>query len=395
MKYKYKVKCPECYEAFVVNIDPSIYPDFYTASCANCEKKVTVTVKDEKEINFIKSELSGSKPSKPTITIDMLRKQSHKPIDTERNLKHELAHAHTHEHEHHDEHNHEHVAIVSPLHTHLSKDTDKSGQEKDTVHIVHPKYRTKQFGNGESASSKSEKTSTKPKSNTFLNDPNKRLKLAIILLVIVFILGLTNGINSMIQGTKEGIGSDIDKPDYVDIHGRVIEKQTGRPIANVQVTIQETSQSTQTDNDGQYFIPNVKSGEHDIKVQATGYVDIVKKVTIDPELMGIINFELDEGAGIINIDDSVQLKEPEEYEKINSFAVIIIIFASFSLVAIILAYKRMFFYLCGFSAFLSVLSFGLGIGSILGLIAFILIIFSSASFKKLKPEPSTNYNVME
>ncbi len=291
------------------------------------------------------------------------------------------------------------TAVVRPLHTHQKSHHDghdRTDFGMETAHILHPiqepskQSRFSEEGNeSQELESRSEKPFTKPRHYTILNMPENRLKLAVILLMIVFILGLINGVNSLIQGTKEGIGSDIDKPDYVDIHGRVIENLTGRPVANVKVTVQETSQSTQTDNDGQYFIPNVKSGVHNIMVEAPGYVDIVKKVTVDPELMGIINFELDEGAGTINMDESVLLREPEEYEKINSFAIIIIIFACFGLLAVVLAHRRMFFYLCSFSAFLSVLSFGLGIGSILGLIAFILIVFSNAGFKKFRPELRT------
>lgn len=210
--------------------------------------------------------------------------------------------------------------------------------------------------------------------------PERRLRLAQILLIIVFILGLANGMNSLVHGTAEQISSDIEGTNTVDIHGKIIDYYSGTPIKNCKITILDTGQSTITDSNGQYFISNIDVGDHEIKAEANGYTNIIKKVTVDPELLGSIYFELKTGTGTSTVDESKVTVEKGE-NNLNIFAIIIIIISFFALLAILLIHQRNLFKICAFSAFLSILSFGFVLGMFLGLAAFILILSSSASFK--------------
>jgi hypothetical protein len=217
--------------------------------------------------------------------------------------------------------------------------------------------------------------------STVLHKPEKRLTIAMILLIIVFVLGLINGVNSLAHGSIKHISDDVDESATMDVYGRVIDFNTGRPIQDVKITILETNQATQTDNSGQYYFSNIEVGDHRIKAELSGYTTITKKVTMDPELLGSVNFELEVGAGAKTIDESVVSIQREKNE-INTFAVMVIIFACLGLFAAILIWQRTFFYICSICAFLSILSFGIGIGMLLGVIALVLILMSKAGFKK-------------
>lgn len=354
MKYNCKVKCPKCREIFEVNVDSKKEQDYFLASCPACEKKIKLKTT---------SLLSCIEP-KQIHKKQQIQKQRHSGPQTK--------------------------GIVSPLHTHLPQKHGKTDFGDETYHVVTPPISPVRGIPRPPESEDEDLLGIKPKKedkfqfNAVINTPKIRLKVAFVLLLIVFVLGLIHGVNSVLQGTNEGVVRDIEKPDYVDIHGRVIDSQTGQPIKNIKVSIMETGQSNYTNTDGQYYIPNVKTGDHNIKVEAKGYVDIIKVVTLDPELMGIIDFELDEGVGVKNIDDSIAILQQEEQKGINFFAVMIIIFACFGLVSAILIYFRNFFLLCVLCAFLSILSIGAIFGFILGLIAFILIILSSSEFEKPK-----------
>jgi len=70
----------------------------------------------------------------------------------------------------------------------------------------------------------------------------------------------------------------------------------------------------------------------------------------------------------------------KEKAGLNVFAVFLIIFACFALMAFFLIWQRNMYRVCVFTVLISILSIGLGIGSILGVMALILILLSSSSF---------------
>ncbi len=225
------------------------------------------------------------------------------------------------------------------------------------------------------------KAEPKRKPVRFLNEPGRRLNFAIILLLIVFIFGLAHGVSSIYSGSPEQIESDLGVPDTVDIDGTVIDFYTGRPIPRCTVRLIDSGKEDMTNSDGYYLITNVKVGDQEIMAEAEGYGRIVKKVTVAAEQQANFNFELKPGVAVESYDESVQTVEKQD-KSINLFAVFIIVFACFAILAIILLWQRTFFKICVFSAFISILSVGMGIGVVFGLLALILILLSSAGFAK-------------
>jgi hypothetical protein len=212
-----------------------------------------------------------------------------------------------------------------------------------------------------------------------LATPEQRLKLAMFLLILVFIFGLSHGTISVLWGSPEQITKGESTVETVDIDGTVIDFYTGRPIPNCVVKISKTDLEDTTNSGGHYYIPSVDVGNQEIVASANGYGRLTKKVTVATEQPANFNFELKPGVNAETIDDTISVVKKEK-TGINIFAVFLIIFACFALMAIILIWQRNMYRVCVFSSIISILSIGLGIGSILGVIALILILLSSSSF---------------
>jgi hypothetical protein len=259
--------------------------------------------------------------------------------------------------------------------------TDQNGHKDHKWHKDH-KSQKGQMGYRRYEGGQTKYKPPKKKREKPIISPEKRLRIAGIVLIIVFILGLMHGINSLVTGYITPISTEEDKPEYSDISGSIIDNKTGRPIKNCKIIVLETGQTTVSNTDGQYFIPNVKAGIHRISADSSGYIKLIKRVTVDPELMGRINFELDEGIGNKAIDESVTLSEQSSNEDVNIFSILMLIFAFFGVVSAFLAFRRTFFLICAFCAFISIMSIGFFIGIILAIIAFILIVLSTEGFER-------------
>ena len=221
----------------------------------------------------------------------------------------------------------------------------------------------------------------KPSGRKFriLATPEIRLKLAIILLILVFIFGLLHGTLSVLWGSPDEITKGESTFETVDIDGTVIDFNTGKPISDCVVKISKTDLEDITNTDGHYYIPSVEIGNQEIIASANGYGRLIKKVTVATEQPANFNFELKPGVNSETIDDTISVVKKEK-AGINVFAVLLIIFACFALMAIFLIWQRNMYRICVLTGIISILSIGFGIGSILGIIALILILLSSSSF---------------
>jgi hypothetical protein len=392
MKYDFEIQCPKCNELINISSEVQSNQSYHFSSCPRCGKKIKVRLGPELRTDLKKSK-SYSFASLTNIhpldyKLDQLKSQKQLEPDN----KSQEQHIRTPPFKSKKESESipesrtrnkittkpdESVRAISttipessfPLKTKSSAYTSKKGSsDYDSHKDIDSTYIYK---------SKPKKKRERP-----IITPEKRLRIAGILLMIVFILGLMHGINSLLTGYIAPITTQEDKPEYSDISGSIIDNKTGRPISDCKIIILETGQTTLSNTDGQYFISNVKGGIHRISADSSGYIKVIKRVTVDPELMGTINFELDEGIGNKAIDETVTLEEQRSNEDVNIFSILMIIFACFGAVSALLAFRRTFFLICVFCAFISLMSIGFFIGVILAIIAFILITLSTEGFEK-------------
>ena len=224
-------------------------------------------------------------------------------------------------------------------------------------------------------------------------------KLAAVILVFVFILGIGNAITNIVY-TAEIAPDDAtianDASSTVTISGTVMDFDTTVPIGDARVNILGTGHSTVTNTEGFYVLENVPEGEHTISVYASGYKTLNKKITLTlvPERM--IDFELEKGSGTVITDDSSSdtglntgNTDQANNESWNFIGYLILLFSISAIFSAYLAYNQFMFWLCGLTAFIAIFSIGFGIGIFLGIIALMLILVSKDIYREFQtPENS-------
>ncbi len=396
MKCNYKLQCPRCQNIFEIEVDTSISKSHYPTSCPHCRKKIEIRLVSESQLQslqvsktaHLKEEKTADKTTSDDIIFKCVRRTS--PAEQRSSISQSLSASR--------------VSPKSPEPQAISVEPISCPEPRpysgSMVNMPAPrryapnKVLQKEPGRPKAAAWQTRKKSyrrgyqsqiprkiSKPSRGFgIFREPKKRLKLAMLLLIIVFILGISHGIISIQWGVPEHISSERASINTVDIDGAVIDYYTGRPIANCIIKIAETGQQDVTNSDGYYFISRVEVGDIEIVAEANGYSKIIKKVTVAPEQPANFNLELKPGVNVERFDETILMVQKSE-NTINVFAVIIILFAFFALLAAILIYYRNMFKICALSAFFSILSFGAGVGFVLGLVALILILLSGSSFK--------------
>ena len=77
------------------------------------------------------------------------------------------------------------------------------------------------------------------------------------------------------------------------IAGRVFDKQTGDPLAGVNIIIKGKNLGASTDEEGFYYILQIPPGKYDLEASYIGYHTMtVKKVRVQVDLTTNINFEM-------------------------------------------------------------------------------------------------------
>ena len=81
---------------------------------------------------------------------------------------------------------------------------------------------------------------------------------------------------------------------YGKIAGRVIDKETGKPLENVNVYIPGTTYGAATDKHGEYFILKVPPGEYTVRAERIGYRPVdVKGIIVRTDLTTRVDFALE------------------------------------------------------------------------------------------------------
>ena len=95
-----------------------------------------------------------------------------------------------------------------------------------------------------------------------------------IRLAVLVLMGLALG-----QGPMTMVRAQQPQSRSATIHGRVVDARSGEPVAKVKIIVSGTSQSTTTDDSGNFTIANLPQGELDLYITTVGY-GLVKKTII-------------------------------------------------------------------------------------------------------------------
>ena len=200
----------------------------------------------------------------------------------------------------------------------------------------------------------------------FTNKP----QIAGILLIIVFVLGITTAIFS-----ESFIESSSDVFTGFGYKGRVeifVTDNQNNSLSNVSVSINDNS--SLTDEDGIAVIENVTLGMQYVQVSINGYTDQKFELIVYPFFNSYREVKLDEGEG----------NEEKPFEFLGCF-LIFTIFSVFALLASLSALKRRHLDVAIAGSLIAIFSFGFYlVGLVLSIIAFILIFISREEFENGK-----------
>jgi len=203
-------------------------------------------------------------------------------------------------------------------------------------------------------------SSIKPKTN--------KPKIAVIILTCVFIIGIATAVFSeMFIVSSLDVASTFGMTGSVEI--RVID-QYNESVDNITVSIEGVDNLEKTGN-GSYSAKKVEPGIKEISISSSEYNNLKQEILITPFFNSYHKIRLNKG---------VETEKKVYDTKGCSF--ILIIFSVFALIGAVACIQRKHFDVAVAGSLIGILSFGFFmIGSILCIIAFILIIKSKEEFE--------------
>ena len=195
--------------------------------------------------------------------------------------------------------------------------------------------------------------------------------IAAILLVCVFVIGITTAVFSEIFiESSMNIASEVGITGTVDI---LVIDQSNNTIQNINLEIND--ESGITNDKGMYTFKKVELGIQKLEITGQGYKTQLYEILVTP---------------FFNSDTTIHLEEGTGEGKVTNFdtmgcTIILAIFSIFSLLGMITCLKRRHIDVAMVGSFIGIFSFGFFLaGSILSIIAFVLILRSQEEFENGK-----------
>jgi len=209
--------------------------------------------------------------------------------------------------------------------------------------------------------------------NNLSEKPKSNAQWAGILLSIVFVLGLLSGI---MYGLKWNNQEDQwDNNGLSSVHGSVID---GEGNAMEGVAVYGGNKQTTTNNQGQYYLYDLQGKEVSILFSIEGYKDVNVWIDIRSGGANILEVEIEEGDGDVQIDYRKQIAEP--WPPNYALAPIFMISALVTLMGSAAALLQENFKIAITGCLFGIISYGFLIGSILSVIALALLLIDYQKF---------------
>jgi len=194
--------------------------------------------------------------------------------------------------------------------------------------------------------------------------------IAAIILMCVFGVGVTTAVFS-----EQFIETSLDVASTFGLKGNVeinVKNTTNDSIDSVFIEFQKLDRNGNTTRNGSANFKDVELGIQSIDISKVGYKSQKYEILVVPFLKNEINIKLEEGAGVA---------ETKEFDTLGC-SFIIIIFSVFALIGVIACLKRQNLDVAVAGSIIGIFSFGFFfIGSILSIIAFVIIMKSRDEFR--------------
>ncbi len=213
---------------------------------------------------------------------------------------------------------------------------------------------------------------------------HKRMRVIFFILVVVGILGIFSSFSTIIGSFSINDVEEKSPHSLVTLSVWIIDADTGRAIEGVEVTLVggPSNYTGFSNQEGLALIEDIVSGEMDLVVSKEGYMTVKSEITIKKGSPNVIDIPMEKGDTTDVRPILVHQFGTKTYSGfITNVAATLMLLASFmAFTAAVFVYRKEFFLLVLFSAFLSVFSFGFLIGSVLATLALVMIILSYDGF---------------
>jgi hypothetical protein len=212
----------------------------------------------------------------------------------------------------------------------------------------------------------------------------RRMRVISILLILVAILGMVSSFSTII-GTFSIYDLEEKSPNsLVTLSVWIIDEGSGRALEGVNVTLTDGSVNfTGVSNDqGLAVIEDLVTGELEMEISKEGYKTVRSGITIKKGSPNVVDIPMERGDQTEEMPILVHQFRVKTYSRIitNVAATLMFLASLMALVSAFFVYRKEFFSLALFSAFLSLFSFGFLLGSVLAFIALVMMIFSYDGF---------------
>lgn len=216
--------------------------------------------------------------------------------------------------------------------------------------------------------------------NNFWN-PDGNTAWAGIILVIVALLGFFAGGTYFMHWTE--YETIVDDVGLVDIQG-VIQTNDGNPLENVEITLNGQNWTWTSNEQGRFYIYDVEGGIREITFNLENYEEQTQKIELEVGRINVVNAILEEGdcsSDCEYIDKTFEVDNPAEISLVLS--VIIILFSVVTVYGSIAALRKSDFSMALIGSIAGVLSYGFMLGSILSIVAMLMIFSDRDAFESV------------
>lgn len=212
-----------------------------------------------------------------------------------------------------------------------------------------------------------------------------RTRFAAVLLLAVMVLGLVNAMSVLYDGMQYKTPQETLSNNSGTVYGRVTDDK-GVGIEGASVTLQGTSYKGFSDADGWYFIGSVPVRTYRVEADRANYTSMIKDVKIEEQTPKPIDFELSKGTGAKYATSSV----PSELGNLQpSYAYssgAMALSSIFALIGMLLCIRRVYYWPAILCAAVGALSYGFLLGTVLSVLALLIIVLSRPAFVPPKPQ---------
>ena len=216
--------------------------------------------------------------------------------------------------------------------------------------------------------------------NNFWN-PDGNTAWAGIILVMVALLGFFAGGTYFMHWTE--YETIVDDVGLVNVQG-VIQTDDGNPLENVEITLNGQNWTWTSNEQGRFYIYDVEGGIREITFNLENYEEQTQKIELEVGRINVVNAILEEGncsSDCGYIDKTFEVDNPAEISLVLS--VIIILFSVVTLYGSIAALRKSDFSMALIGSIAGVLSYGFMLGSILSIVAMLMIFSDRDAFESV------------